>query len=187
MYPIIRFITTSIHAFRSDRISIDEVAETVFRIRPWDIDMFLEVNNGRILTLYDLGRFDLSIRTGLAKVLKTNKWGLVVAGSTVRYRQRIRMFEKVTVYTQVVGYDDRWIYIVQSMWVKDMPASSILLRTGITRKGKVVPAREVLEALDITHWEPELHDWVKAWIKSEESRIWPPPAGDHVVSAKAIE
>jgi len=73
MYPIIRFITTCIHAFRSDKISIDGVAETTLRTRPWDIDMFLEVNNGRVLTLYDPGRFDFSVRVGLAKALKQNK------------------------------------------------------------------------------------------------------------------
>ena len=111
-----------------EKIAIDDAAETAFRIRPWDIDMFLEVNNGRILTLFDMGRFDLSIRTGLAKALKQNRWGLVVAGSTVRYRRRVRMFEKVTIYTQMVGYDDRWAYILQSMWVKGTPASSILLK-----------------------------------------------------------
>ena len=175
MYPIIRFITTCIHAFLSDRITINDVAETDFRIRPWDIDMFLEVNNGRVLTLYDLGRFDLSIRMGLAKALKENKWGLVVAGSTVRYRRRIRMFEKVTIYTRVVGYEDRWIYIQQSMWVKGEPASSILLRTGITSRGKVIPASDVLDALNITHWQPKLPGWVKEWIHSEQSRAWPPP------------
>lgn len=177
MYPVIRFITTCIQAFLSDRITADDVAETSFRIRPWDIDMFLEVNNGRILTLYDLGRFDLSIRTGLATALKQNRWGLVVAGSTVCYRRRIRMFEKATIYTQIAGFDERWIYIMQSMWVKGTPASSILLRTGITRQGKVIPVQEVLEALNIPHRETELHGWVKDWIRSERSRVWPPPKG----------
>jgi acyl-CoA thioesterase FadM len=137
--------------------------------------MFLEVNNGRVLTLYDLGRFDFSIRMGLAKALRQKKWGLVVAGSTVRYRRRIRMFEKVTIYTQVAGYEERWIYIVQSMWAKGEPASSILLRTGITNRGKVVPARDVIDALGIEDWNPVLHPWVKEWIQSEESRLWPPP------------
>lgn len=175
MYPIIRFITTCIKAYLADKITIDDVSATSFRIRPWDIDMFLEVNNGRVLTLYDLGRFDLSIRMGLAKLLHRNKWGLVVAGSTVRYRRRIRMFKKVTIYTQIVGYEERWVYIVQSMWVKGEPASSILLRTGITSKGKVVPARDVIDALGIEEWNPALHPWVKYWIHSEESRVWPPP------------
>ncbi len=182
MYPIIRFITTSIKAYLSEKITIDGVSETAFRVRPWDIDMFLEVNNGRILTLYDLGRFDFSIRVGLATLLKDNRWGLVVAGSTVRYRRRIRMFEKVTINTQVVGYEDRWIYIVQSMWVKDTPASSILLRTGITSKGKVLPASEVVDALGVEHWNPALHPWVTDWIHSEENRVWPPPRErlDHI-------
>lgn len=175
MYPIIRFITTSIRAFLSKKIAIDDVARTRFRIRPWDIDMFLEVNNGRILTLYDLGRFDLAIRTGLASTLKKNGWGLVVAGSTVRYRQRVRMFEKAVIYTQVAGFDDRWIYISQSMWVGDRPVSSILLRTGVTREGRVVPAPEVLEAMNITHWSPGLDGWIRDWIHSESSRPWPPP------------
>ena len=175
MYPIIRFITTCAKAYLSDRITIDDVSDTTFRIRPWDIDMFLEANNGRILTLYDLGRFDFSIRVGLAKLLKHNRWGLVVAGSTVRYRQRVKMFEKVTIYTQVVGYEGRWIYIVQSMWVRDTPASSILLRTGITSKGKVIPAGDVVSALGVDHWNPALHEWIIDWIHSEESRVWPPP------------
>jgi len=175
MYPIIRFLTTCIKAYLADQITIDNISATSFRIRPWDIDMFIELNNGRVLTLYDLGRFDFSIRMGLAKALRQNKWGLVVAGSTVRYRRRIRMFEKVTIYTQIAGYEERWIYIVQSMWVKGQPASSILLRTGITNKGKVVPARDVIDALGIEDWNPLLHPWVKDWIHSEESRPWPPP------------
>jgi hypothetical protein len=35
------------------------------------------MNNGRILTLYDCGRLNLSIRTGLATVLKEKRWELV--------------------------------------------------------------------------------------------------------------
>ena len=175
MYPIIRFLTTCIKAYLADKITIDDISATSFRIRPWDIDMFLELNNGRVLTLYDLGRFDFSIRMGLAKALRQNKWCLVVAGSTVRYRRRIRMFDKVTIYTQVAGYEERWIYIMQSMWVKGEPASSILLRTGITNKGKVVPARDVINTLGIEEWNPVLHPWVKDWIHSEDSRLWPPP------------
>jgi len=174
MYPLIRLLTSSIRALLSSRIHIDSISEITFRCRPWDIDMFLEVNNGRILTLYDLGRFDFSIRMGLAKILKEKGWGLVVAGGSIRYRRRVRMFDKVTIRTQIVGFEERWIYVVQSMWVKGMPTSSVLLRTGITHKGKVIPADEVLRALNIDDWNPELTGWVQEWIYSEENRLWPP-------------
>ncbi|MDG3039667.1 thioeseterase, partial [Roseicyclus marinus] len=54
------------------------------RCLPVHLHGFLELNNGRILTLYAIGRFALSIRVGLWDVLKRERWGLVVAGSTVR-------------------------------------------------------------------------------------------------------
>ncbi len=138
MYPLIRLLSISLHSFRSGAMPPEAICETTFRCMPWDIDMFLEMNNGRILTLYDLGRFDLSIRIGLAKVLRKKRWGLVVAGGSVRYRRRVKMFDKVSMRTQVVGFDDRWIYVAQSMWVSGQPSSSVLLRTGITGNGKTI-------------------------------------------------
>ena len=174
MYPVVRLLTASTKALFSKPIEVDAVSEISFRCRPWDIDMFLELNNGRVLTLYDLGRFDFSIRMGLARILKENKWGLVVAGASIRYRQRVRMFDKVTIRTHVDSFDDRWIYVVQSMWVKGQPSSSILLRTGVTSKGKVLSTDEVLKALSIEGWKPEPVGWVKDWIRTEQDRDWPP-------------
>lgn len=48
---------------------------------PWDIDLFGEMNNGRVLTIYDLGRFASAQRGGLIKVLFANKWGLAMTGA----------------------------------------------------------------------------------------------------------
>lgn len=174
MYPVIRFLTTSVNAVLSRPVEIDGACEISIRCMPWDIDMFFEMNNGRVLTLCDLGRFSLAIRTGLTKVLRKNHWGLVVAGGTTRYRRRIRMFNKITMRTQVVAFDDRWFYIEQSLWVKGQAASSVLLRTGVTSNGKVIASSEVLEALGATHMKLEPSDWVQSWISSEENRPWPP-------------
>lgn len=138
--------------------------------------MFLEMNNGRVLTLYDLGRFNLAIRTGLGKVLKQKRWGLVVAGNSIRYRRRIRAFEKVTMRTQVAYYDERWAYLIQSMWVKGQPASSALFRTGITEKGKTISTDRIFEALQASDWKPEPDTWIQSWIASELERPWPPAA-----------
>lgn len=37
---------------------------------PHDIDFWMELNNGRTLSLYDLGRIPLSKRTGLLRVMR---------------------------------------------------------------------------------------------------------------------
>lgn len=174
MYPFIRLITTSVKSMRSEKLDVFDVSETTFRARPWDLDLFMEVNNGRLLTLYDLGRFDLGIRIGLMSILKKNKWGLVVAGSSTRYRRRVRMFDKVTMRTQVIGLDEKWIYIAQSIWIKGQPSSSALLRTGVTAKGKVIPSAEVAEAFGTGEWNIEMPAWVQAWIDADAGRDWPP-------------
>jgi acyl-CoA thioesterase FadM len=174
MYPLIRLISSSFKSRLAKKISIFDVCETQFRCRPWDLDMFMEVNNGRLLTLYDLGRFDLAIRSGLAGVLIKNRWGLVVAGSSVRYRRRVRMFDKVTMRTQVVGQDEKWTYIAQSIRVKDRPTSSILLRTGVTAQGGVIPTDEVAAAMGLDKLNTDMPPWVKAWIEADAERVWPP-------------
>lgn len=174
MYPLLRFITVIIKALTSKPLAADAICETTLRCMPWDIDLFLELNNGRVLTLYDLGRFDLAIRTGLARLLRRKRWGLVVAGGSVRYRRRVRMFDKITIRTQMVGAEERWIYIAQSMWVKGEPTSSILLRTGITGKGKAIPIAELRAEIPVQNWIPEMPEWVNAWRASDELRPWPP-------------
>lgn len=174
MYPVVRLLTSSIKARLAPPLQANDTCETTFYCRPWDLDMFMEVNNGRILTLYDIGRFDLSIRTGLAGVLKRNRWGLTVAGSSVRYRRRVRMFDRVTLRTRVAGMDERWVYVIQSMWVKNQPVSSVLLRTAVTSRNGTVPSQQILHELGLDNWSAELPEWVKAWADADAQRPWPP-------------
>lgn len=177
MYPVSRLMLAILKAKRAQKnapLAFDAVSEITFRCRPWDLDMFMEMNNGRVLALFDLGRFDLSIRCGLIDMLRKKRWGLAVAGSSVRYRKRVRLFDQVTMRSQMVGVDDRWFYIAQSMWVRGEPTSSVVLRTCITAKGRSVPTREVQEAFGVPDLPEVLPDWVQNWDEADKSRPWPP-------------
>lgn len=178
MYPFIRYTATiikaAIKAKRGQTLSFRDTGEIEFYCRLTDIDNFLEMNNGRVLTLYDMGRTDFAVRSGLGMQLLKQRWGLVVAGSTVQYRKRIRAFQKVTMKTQIVGVDERWIYIEQSMWVKGKPCSSALLRTGVTEGGKVIEPKRVMVALGIADWVKPPEPWVQDWIDGDKGHRWPP-------------
>lgn len=173
MYPFIRSAITFFRARSRPALNIDDASVMHFRAMPWDCDIFMEVNNGRQLTLFEQGRWDLAIRTGLVALLKRKKWGLVVAGSSVRYRKRIRPFDMIECRTRVAGVDERWFYMSQSFWVKGQPCSHALFRTAVTRAGGTVPSHEVLDALQLA-WPDPLPDWVQAWHNSDEQRPWPP-------------
>lgn len=174
MYPIFRLFSGLLKAKNSAALSFTDESVIQFRCRAWDLDMFMEMNNGRILTLYDLGRFDLALRTGLSDLLKSEQLGLVVAGSSVRYRKRVRFWDKVVMRTQVADMDDRWIYIKQSMWVDGDPCSAVLLRIGITKKGKVVNPGCVQSEMGLGDLTFVADPFIEQWKLSESQRPWPP-------------
>lgn len=174
MYPFARLAKVMWQANRNSAIHFTDKSEISFSCHPWDLDIFNEMNNGRVLTLYDLGRTELGIRCGLMNVLAKKRWALVVAGSSVRYRKRIHMFHKVNMYTQCVGWDDKWLYVEQSMWVDGKPCSSVLIRAGVTSKKGLVSPQLVLEEMGVPFDTPILPQWVIEWIDSEQHRPWPP-------------
>ncbi|MEL7259020.1 MAG: acyl-CoA thioesterase, partial [Pseudomonadota bacterium] len=137
------------------------------------------LNNGRTLTLYDLGRIPFAIRSGLVKVMRKNKWGLTMAGASVRYRQRIKMFETVEMRSRTVFWDERFMYVEQSMWKKNGEcANHIVYRAAVTGRDGIVEPANVAEAMGIEPQPPIAPDWVTAWIAADQVRPWPPMQED---------
>lgn len=178
MYPVLRYTKSIVSAFianKKDRsLDLAQTSEVMVRCSLTDLDPMLEMNNGRVLTVYDIGRTDFIIRTGLGRLLLKQRWGMVVAGSTIQYRKRIRLLDKITIRTHIVGIDERWIYLEHSMWVKGKPCSSMLLRTGVTEGGKVVDTARVLEGLGRADLKLPPTGYVAEWIESDADRPWPP-------------
>lgn len=179
MYPFIRFTTSAIKSTldykKGNRLDIKDTSQIHLIANINDMDNFLEMNNGRILTLFDLGRNDFAIRTGLGGQLLKKRWGFVVAGSTIQYRKRVRLLDKVVMKTRICGIDERWFYIEQTMWVKGKCTCHALLRTGVTSlsTGKTIDTQTVLTALghhDV-HLPPD--EWVQAWIQADKLRPFP--------------
>ena len=95
MYPFIRLFKEIVKARRMPALAPLDTHVSHHICWPWDIDMFVELNNGRSLTFYDLGRLPLAARIGLDKVLLRNGWGLTMAGASVMWRARVRPFARV--------------------------------------------------------------------------------------------
>ncbi|MGZ9809067.1 acyl-CoA thioesterase [Pseudoroseicyclus sp. H15] len=175
MYPFIRMWRGIAQAKRLPKLGFHETQVTHHRIWPQDIDLWMELNNGRTFTLYDLGRLPFAYRIGLADVLSANGWGMTVAGSTIRYRRRLRTFERAEMRTRNAGWDERFFYIEQSMWNETgEAANAALIRMAVTGKGGIVPPAQAVAAMGEDPALPELSDWVKTWVTAEAARPWPP-------------
>ncbi len=175
MYPVIRMVK-QILLHRSDpALPLTGTHASPHRCWPWDIDLWMELNNGRTLTLLDLGRIPLAMRIGLIKVLRREKWSMTMAGVTVRYRRRIRTFEKFEMRSRAVWWDERFVYLEQTMWKLDGEcANHALYRAAIVDHDGIVAPERVISALGQKVERPEPPAWIEAWIKSEDIRPWPP-------------
>ena len=174
MYPYLRLARIMLSARAKPRLGLFDTHVMTMRCLPHDLDGFFEMNNGRVLTLYDLGRFALSMRTGLWDVLKREGWGLVVAGASVRYRARITGLQRFELRTRLLGWDARFFYIEQGMWRGQTCCNHALLRAGITQAGRLAPVADVARAMGHDGVAPALPDWVVAWAEADAMRPWPP-------------
>ncbi len=174
MYPFVRLIKEVWKASRQPALGLFDTHLSHHICWPWDIDPWMELNNGRTLTLYDLGRVPLSIRTGFRRAVAGKGWGLAVAGSTIRYRKRVRAFDRVEIRSRCLGWDTRFLYMEQSMWRGADCTSHMLLRSAITSRAGIVNPAEAVRAVGHAGDSPALPAWAKAWISAEAERPWPP-------------
>lgn len=175
MFPFLRLAKEMLIARRQPAIGLTDLHVTHHMVWPWDLDGFAELNNGRALTLYDLGRLGMAQRTGLIAMLRAQRWGLTMAGSSVRYRRRLRLFERFEMRSRAICWDDKFTYIEQSMWKQNGDcASHVLYRAAVTDKNGIVRSDRVAAALGMDGTSPEMPDWVAGWVKAEAKRPWPP-------------
>lgn len=178
MYPLLRLVLEARRARRMAPLALGDAHVTHLHCLPGDIDPWRELNNGRTLTLYDMGRVGLGLRSGLSAALREQGWGMAVAGASVRYRKRIRLFDRIEMHSRAVGWDARFLYMEQSLWARDEAASQVLIRAAVTGRDGIVPPARLAEAMGLPPESPALPRWVAAWIEAEGERPWPPERPD---------
>lgn len=118
-------------------------------VYPTDLDLQMHMNNGRYLSIMDIGRTELLVRSGLFKACKTNGWIPVVAGIKIKYRKQFFLFKKFCLKTRTVSWDEKWFFMEQQFERKGSVRCEALVRgCFIKRKtGKPVPTRELFKIM----------------------------------------
>ncbi|MFY0682184.1 MAG: acyl-CoA thioesterase [Thalassovita sp.] len=175
MYPYLRLVKEFIKFRNAPALPYDGTHVSQHMCLPWDIDPFMELNNGRTLTLLDLGRLTMAKRAGMVAALRRERWGMTMAGVYVRYRRRIKMFERFEIRSRAIGTDDKFIYLEQTMWKRNGEcANHAVYRSAVTDKNGIVPPAKVIATFAPEAASLDLPEWVQQWIEAEKARPWPP-------------
>jgi acyl-CoA thioesterase FadM len=179
MYPFVRLAKEFFIHRNASALPLLGTHVSYHRCWPQDLDAFIEMNNGRILTILDLGRTVLAKRAGLLTALKAQGWGLTMAGNSVRYRKRIRPFVRFKLVSRAVGWDDKFMYLEHTIWIGGDCAVQALFRSAVTNKNGIVKPALILKAMGETATSPALPDWVQNWVDADATRPWPPALGQN--------
>lgn len=146
------------------------------RVLPNDLDFHGHMNNGRYLTVMDLGRFDLILRSGLFAISLKQKSVPILASAKIRYRFPLKPFEPFDLVTRIVCWDGKWVYMeqrfvaVRGEKAGDVAAVALLKASYYDRRHKrTVPTPELLHSLGIDRQSPPAPEHMRLWIEAEDA------------------
>jgi acyl-CoA thioesterase FadM len=163
---ILRLVTSSVRS----RIGLLDESTTSSRVLFNDADVYRHLNNGRYLSVMDLGRLDLIIRLGIFRTIVRRRWYPVVGSATIRFLRSIDLLQRYQIRTRVVCWDEKWFFIEQIFECRGrVMAVGLIKGLFLGPEGKRAPA----EIARLAGWNapsPPMPESIHLWIESDEAR-----------------
>src|SRR3954452_24742059 len=107
MFPWLRLLKTGIAFAGAPRIGLLDTTCIRMRVWPNDLDFNLHVNNGRYLTLADIGRVDWFQRSGVLQLARRENAIPVVGDAIAKFRRELKLGQTFEIRSRLVGWDPR--------------------------------------------------------------------------------
>ncbi len=150
MNLLLRLVILAIVGRFRSRVPVLGPCSTPFRVLPTDLDVLRHVNNGVYFSLMDLARVDLMRRSGLFGKLVKRGWYPVVMAETMQFRRSLKLFERFTIVTRVLTWDEKGILVEQRFERRGETVARAILRSRfLSRAGGSVPTADLLALGDV--------------------------------------
>lgn len=131
---------------------------------PTDLDILRHMNNGRYLSLFDLGRWDLLIRTGLFDAMKDHGWYAVVSSETVTFRKSLQLWQRFDIESRFIGHDEKAVFMEHRVVIDGEVYARVIVRARMLRRsGGAVSHEELFAAVGQPGGVPDIDDWIHDW------------------------
>ena len=153
-----------------------ECSSLTFRVWPTDLDTSLLMNNGRYLTIMDMGRLDIMVRGGLWRAVLRHRWTPIASAVSLRFRRELRAFPRVRIETRLVCWHEASVVMEQRFLFAggardgELAASALFLGGLYDRKARTfVPVRRLMEEVGVTAESPEPGPDVVAFLAAHDA------------------
>ncbi|MCF8117783.1 MAG: thioesterase family protein [Desulfarculaceae bacterium] len=169
MYPWIRASKVGLRAMAGSRLELSGTSRINLMVWPGDLDALFHLNNGRYLTLMDLGRLDLALRAGLVPVLRRHRWTPLLAATTTRFWRPLKLFTRFQLTTRLVWWDQKWLYLQHEMWRDGHHSAQALAKLVVKGKEGTVTPEMLAQEMGLPPDPPEPPAGLGHWESWEEA------------------
>lgn len=162
---MLEMISAALRRKRPPTHNLFDTVSMEFRVRLFDIDLNMHLNNAKYLKYMDRCRLEHAVSTGLLDKLIHARCAAVVANTEIAYVREIRPYQYFTVETRILGWDDKYVYYDQRFISKDRLHTHALLRVAHMYGGKAISPQAVQEITGLNMQSPVLPEYVEQWRK----------------------
>ena len=117
----------------------------------FETDMYMHKNNGTYFVDMDIARTELMSKIFVKSWMTCKKWPIVPVGSIhAIFKKEIKPLQKYTIESNILCWDEKWIYVICKFFIKNSKNEKILATYGLTKyvlkEGrKTIPPEGALE------------------------------------------
>ncbi|MHA7261609.1 acyl-CoA thioesterase [Arthrobacter sp. TMN-37] len=163
MHLLLRTLLLLLTSRRRSALDVWGQSSLPLRVLPTDIDIAMHVNNGMYFSLMDLGRFDLMVRSGVWARMRRRGWSPVAAGETISFRKSLRLGQRYSIETRIIGLDDRAVYFEQRMVADGEIYARAFIATRLVSGDGPVANEEILKEFGLPPADLVLPEWIHEW------------------------
>jgi acyl-CoA thioesterase FadM len=155
------------------KLGMQDPIELQLRVLPNDLDLNRHMNNGRFMTVLDLGIVEAVVRSGFMKAIRSLGGHLMTGGALITYRRSLNPFAKYTLRLRYLGTDGQW-HVFSFVFLQASGAVSAkgLLKGAGVRKGKgIIPSsllwQQFQDRFGLEVKPPALPEYAREWLSLE--------------------
>jgi acyl-CoA thioesterase FadM len=163
MHLIFRTMLQLLLSRRRPALGIWDSSSVTLRVLLTDIDIAMHMNNGMYFSVFDLGRFDLMVRSGVWAQMRRRRWSPVAAGETISFRKSLQLGQLYAIETRIIGLDERAIYFEQRAVADGEIYARAFIATRLVSGSGPVGNEEIVAAFGAPPEDLVLPEWIHEW------------------------
>ncbi|HXH41711.1 MAG TPA: acyl-CoA thioesterase [Thermoanaerobaculia bacterium] len=166
MVVLFRFLLALFKSRFRRRLGVLDDCVIAMRVWPNDLDLNMHMNSGRYLSMMDIGRVEILARTRLLRRVLGRGWRPMVGATFIRYHRSLLPFERFTVRSRIVCWDEKWLYFEHILERRGEVAAHAYVRGLLRGRDGNVRPKELLELAGRPELvSPPMPEAVEAWRK----------------------